>query len=324
MKKGLLFIVFLSIFIALAMTFVNPSDLIRKTEKPSEVIQDVRLQLDPASALVPIEKLENGCEEKDCIRSIDKPQFESIEEAGDWLSDSDKVFVLSQNGDSKIYPEKIITWHEVINDEIASEPVVITFSPLSGTAIAFERRVDGIVTTFGVSGKLFNSNLILYDRYEGSLWQQFSGQAVTGPAAKRGEILKKQKLTPLSWMKARESFPEAMVLSRNTGFAIDYEKLPYDSYQSSAEVYFEDESLDKRLHPKAQVYGIVVDNIAKAYPEQSLFLVEKKLDRIGEKEIEIINENGILTFRLADSGEEITALKSFWFVWAEFYPNSML
>ena len=324
MKKSISIIVFLSILAALAVTFIKPSDLFRETEKPSEVIQEVNLQLDPASAIVPIEKLENGCEEKDCIKSIDQPQFESIDETSNWLSDSDKVFVLSRNGESKIYPERIISWHEVVNDVISSEPIAVTFSPLSGSAIAFERKVDGITTTFGVSGKLFNSNLILYDRYEGDLWQQFTGQGITGPAAKRGEVLNQLKLVPLSWTKAQEFFPDSVVLSRKTGFEIDYTKSPYDSYEDSADPYFETTPLDNRLHPKARVYGIVVDGVAKAYPEQDLISVEQKGDVVGDKNIEITNENGVLTFRLAESGEELPGLKSFWFAWAAFHPDTLL
>ena len=324
MKKSISIIVILSTIAALVVTFVKPSDLISETEKPSEVIQDVKLQLNSDSSLIPLEKLENGCEEKDCIKSIDQPQFESIDEASSWLNDNERVFVLSQNGESKIYPKKIISWHEVVNDEIASEPVAVTFSPLSGTAIAFKRKVNEITTTFGVSGKLFNSNLILYDRFEGDLWQQFTGQAISGPAAERGETLNQQKLIALSWMKAREIFADSKILSRNTGFEIDYKKLPYNSYEDSADPYFKVTPLDNRLHPKAWVYGIVVNSISKAYPEQDLMSVNKKNDVIGDKEIEVINENGVLTFRVTESGEEIPSLKSFWFAWAAFHPDTLL
>ncbi|NCN24028.1 MAG: hypothetical protein COU65_01345 [Candidatus Pacebacteria bacterium CG10_big_fil_rev_8_21_14_0_10_42_12] len=317
MKKGIFLIIFLSIIGALILTFAKPQEKTGEADKPSEVIRDVQLQLSSESALVPLEKLGSGCEEKDCIKSIDHPQFESVDEANGWLGDNDRVFVLSQNGESKIYPEKIISWHEVVNDEIASEPVAVTFGPPSGSAIAFVRKVDEITTTFGVSGKLFNSNLILYDRYEGSLWQQFTGQGITGPAAKRSETLAQLKLLPLSWMKAREDFPESKVLSLDTGFDIDYTKKLSDSY-------FEVTSLDNRLHPKAWVYGIVVNGMAKAYPELKLAPSGEFNDVVGDTAINVINDNGILTFRKAESGEEIPALKSFWFAWAAFHPNTLL
>ena len=119
--------------------------------------------------------------------------YENAKKAGNWLNPSDIVFAINYKGIVRAYPQRILNWHEIVNDHAVVDGedyyFMITFCPLCGSAVGFERSVDGVITEFGVSGKLHNNDLVMYDRFEGNLWQQITGEAIVGPAARRNEIL---------------------------------------------------------------------------------------------------------------------------------------
>src|SRR3546814_872206 len=114
-------------------------------------------------AEVPLSELIQGCPARDCIPAIENPKFVSAEQA-DFLADDDIVLAISVDGVHRAYPTAILSRHEIVNDTIAGQPIAITYCPLCGSGAAFSRRIDGEVTTFGVSGVLHNSDLVLYDR----------------------------------------------------------------------------------------------------------------------------------------------------------------
>src|ERR671919_556779 len=117
----------------------------------------------------------------DGIPAIDEPVFQSVSEA-DWLADQEPVIAFELGGDARAYPLLILTWHEIVNDEVGGTPVAVTYCPLCNSPVVWERPVvEGEVTTFGTSGKLYQSNLVMYDRASESYWPQLTGQAVTGP-----------------------------------------------------------------------------------------------------------------------------------------------
>lgn len=126
-------------------------------------------------------------------------------EEASWLKDDDIVFAIDYMDLQRAYPQRILNWHEIVNDTLpssgqtAGDPIAVTFCPLCGSALAFERKVDGVITEFGVSGKLHNSDLVMYDRYEGNLWQQITGERIVGPAAQRFEILKQIPIITTPW-----------------------------------------------------------------------------------------------------------------------------
>ena len=122
---------------------------------------------------------------RDGIPAIDSPKFVTFEEAIVWLGNQEPVISLELDGDAKAYPLQILTWHEIVNDEVAGIPVTVTFCPLCNSAIAFDRRLDGVVYDFGVSGNLRNSDLIMYDRQTQTWWQQFTGDGIVGELAGR-------------------------------------------------------------------------------------------------------------------------------------------
>ncbi|MGH3443186.1 MAG: DUF3179 domain-containing (seleno)protein, partial [Nitriliruptorales bacterium] len=133
----------------------------------------------PLPALVALDDIQ-AVTGVDTIPPIDEPRFESVSAAGQWLSPESPLLVVSVGGETRGYPLAILTWHEIVNDEIAGTPVVVTYCPLCNSGLVFERRVDGEVLTFGTSGHLFRSNLVMYDRQHRNFWLQFTGRAVAG------------------------------------------------------------------------------------------------------------------------------------------------
>lgn len=202
---------------------------------------------------------------QDAIPALDEPGFESVPEVG-WLDDQEPVITLEIDGEARAYPLQIMTWHEIVNDEVADTPVAVTFCPLCNTAIAFERpEVEGEVTTFGTSGKLINSNLLMYDRATESLWPQVTGQALTGEL--QGRTLERIPAQIVSWADFRTSFPEGDVLSRETGFDRRYGDNPYPGYDDvdNPPFLFRGE-VDGRLAAVERVLGVRSGDKAVAFP----------------------------------------------------------
>jgi len=201
----------------------------------------------------------------DGIPPIDEPDFQPADEV-DWLDDQEPVIVVEIRNDARAYPLQIMTWHEIVNDEVGDTPVSVTFCPLCNTAYAFVRpEVDGDVTTFGTSGKLYNSNLVMYDRATESYWPQAWGKAVMGPLT--GTELERVPAQIVSWSDYRAAFPEGLVLSRDTGHERDYGSNPYPGYDDidNPPFLFEGE-VDGRLAAIERILGVEAGNHVTAFP----------------------------------------------------------
>ncbi len=178
----------------------------------------------------------SGGPPRDGIPAIDHPVFVSVDEAREWLDGREPVLVVEwteerkSGKEVKIYPLQILTWHEIVNDRMAGDPVTVTYCPLCNTGIVFLARTGSGEFDFGVSGMLRYSNMIMYDRQTESWWQQATGEAVAG--ALTGEILPIIPSLYLSFEDARIAYPEAAVLSRRTGFDRPYGSNPYAGYDS--------------------------------------------------------------------------------------------
>ncbi len=265
--------------------------------------------------------LSQGCPRRDCIPSLDNPNFESLEDADAWLEADDLVFGIEVNGESRAYPQRILNWHEIVNDTIQGEDIAVTFCPLCGSAIAFERQVDGQTTTFGVSGKLYNSNLVMYDRLEESYWQQETGVAIIGDAAVREEKLKPVPMASVFWEDWKESHPETQVLSRETGHTRDYDRYPYGSYEEDGDLYFGIENTDNRLPLKAPGFGFNIGESNKFYQTEDIPKDTQIDDVINGEQVIIRNQSGIITMTTA-AGEELVPIRTFWFAFAAFHPDA--
>ena len=189
---------------------------------------------------------------RDGIPPIDNPSFVTVQEADGWLGDKEPVVLVEVNGEAKAYPIQILTWHEIVNDEIGGVPVSVTFCPLCNSAIAFDRRFEGAVLDFGVSGNLRNSDLIMYDRQTQSWWQQLTGEGIVGTLA--GRELTILPASIIAWSDFKEANPDSQVLSRATGFSRRYGENPYSGYDrvDNPPFLFRGDT-DSRLLPKERI-----------------------------------------------------------------------
>ena len=202
---------------------------------------------------------------RDNIPAIDAPKFVSVDAAAGWLEDVEPVVALEIGGDARAYPLQILTWHEIVNDEVGGVPVAVTFCPLCNSAIAFDRRFDGDVLDFGVSGNLRNSDLIMYDRQTHSWWQQFTGEGIVGRYA--GGQLEHLPSLLVSFADFRAAYPEGGALSRDTGFARQYGRNPYVGYDTTkGNPFLFGGTLDDRLTPVERVIAVSVNGVDAAFP----------------------------------------------------------
>ena len=214
---------------------------------------------------VPFNEIFSGGVPRDGIRSIDDPQFISSETANGWLTDPEPVISFELNGDVRAYPLKILTQHEIVNDEVGGVPVVVTFCPLCNTALVFDRQLDGTVYEFGVSGNLRNSDLIMYDRLTQTWWQQLTGEAIVGELT--GTKLTFLPASIISYGDFKAANPQSQVLSQDTGFARDYNRSPYAGYDRADNPPFLFRGdLDGRLLPKERVAALTIGDVDAAFP----------------------------------------------------------
>lgn len=202
---------------------------------------------------------------RDNIPAIDAPKFVSVDAAAGWLEDVEPVVALDIAGDARAYPLQILTWHEIVNDDVGGVPVAVTFCPLCNSAIAFDRRFDGAVLDFGVSGNLRNSDLIMYDRQTHSWWQQFTGEGIVGRYA--GGQLEHLPSLLVSFADFRAAYPDGRALSRDTGFARQYGRNPYVGYDTTkGNPFLFGGALDDRLMPVERVIAVSVNGVDAAFP----------------------------------------------------------
>jgi hypothetical protein len=219
---------------------------------------------------VPADQIISGGPPPDGIPSIDNPKFVSAANASSWLSnDYDSVIGISLNGDVRAYPLQILVWHEIVNDVVGGVPIAITYCPLCYSTQAFVRQINGTAVQFGTSGKLYNNNLVMYDRLTKSLWSQIWGQAIAGNLT--GQKLQRVPVDVTTWGAWRKLHPNTLVLSRQTGFNRDYSDDPYGNYYFTNGIYFPLSHLDARLPQKTVVLGLTIGGTSKAYIVDSPF-----------------------------------------------------
>jgi hypothetical protein len=200
----------------------------------------------------------------DGIPPIDHPRFVAATDVR-FLTPAEPVLSVEIHGQAKAYPLRIMVWHEIVNDTLGGTPITVTYCPLCNTGITFVRpSIDGELLDFGTSGKLYNSNLVMYDRQTNSYWPQALGQAVTGPLT--GTKLRFVASQILSWNDWRAAHPDGLVLSEHTGFAREYGTNPYGGYDESAVPFLFSGKEDRRLPLLTYVLGVVVGDDAIAIP----------------------------------------------------------
>ena len=216
---------------------------------------------------IPLSEMLSGGPGKDGIPSIDAPVFESIAAGDAWLEDREGVQVVEVEGEARAYPLAILIWHEIVNDAIGGVPVAVTYCPLCNSAITFDRRLGGRTLDFGVSGVLRHSDLVMYDRQTESWWQQVTGEAIVGELT--GERLALMPSFLVSWGDFKDAYPDAQVLSRDTGHRRQYGRNPYELYDRQNPFLFRGEP-DKRLRALDRVVVVEEGDEAVAFPLTTL------------------------------------------------------
>jgi hypothetical protein len=274
-----------------------------------------------ADALIPLDEIHSGGPPRDGIPAIDRPLFVSVGAAG-YLKASDRVLGITRNGVSKAYPIAILNWHEIVNDRLGKEPVVVTYCPLCGTGIAYLATTDDQVLDFGVSGLLYNSDMLLYDRQTQSLWSQIRQQAVTGPM--QGTKLQPIPVMHTQWADWKQRYPTTLVLSTETGYRRDYTKSPYQGYEKTGDLFFPVGLQDDRYHPKESVLGIEIAGQFKAYPFVELEKSDGDVHDTFAGRTVVVKYDKHYHTAVATNGQgnELAGVIAFWFAWFAFHPDT--
>jgi hypothetical protein len=256
--------------------------------------------------LIRLEDIQPGGPPRDGIPALDHPAFTSAAEADRILKPKDVVLGVEFAGVAKAYPVRILNWHEVLNDDVGEEPILVSWCPLCESGVVYDSRADGRRLTFGVSGRLYKRNLLLYDHETDSLWSQIAGKAVTGPLA--GTSLRLLPVTVTTWVSWKRDHPATLVLSFQTGFRPDYSRDPYRDWP-----------LDRRL-------SLVVshEGITRIYPYSELKKAGRSLkDELAGLPITIVFDpkDQVATVR-SSGGEQPPNFVSFFADAKSFFPQA--
>jgi hypothetical protein len=241
---------------------------------------------------VPLSEFRSGGPPRDGIPPIDHPRYVSQRQAQAWLSGREPVIAVQAGPRARAYPIQILVWHEIVNDTLGGRPIAVTYCPLCNSALVFDRRVGTRTLTFGTTGNLRNSDLVMWDRRTQSWWQQLTGEAVVGDLT--GARLRALPAQTLSFNAFRRAYPSGDVLSRNTGFDRDYGANPYVGYDRPDErPFLYDGRLDPRLPPKERVVSVTVGRDTAVVPFSRLARSPVASFRVGATPAVVLYARGV-------------------------------
>lgn len=241
---------------------------------------------------VPLSQLESGGPPRDGIPPIDQPKFVSPTDAAAWLKDQEPVIAFELNREARAYPLQILIWHEIVDDNVAGMPVLITFCPLCNTAIAFDRRLDGKPLRFGTTGNLRDSDLVMWSDDPGETWwQQITGEAIVGDLL--GSKLTMLPAEIVSFADFKAAFPTGQVLSRDTGHPRDYGSNPYVGYDNiNSSPFLYSGPKDGRLPPMERVATVELNGETAAYPFSQVTQMHVVNDTVGGAPVVVFHQTG--------------------------------
>jgi len=281
-----------------------------------------RPAFDFSTLTVPANEIRAGGPPKDGIPALTNPRFSSPRDAT-YLRLEDRVIGVATANQTKAYPLKILNYHEIINDRVGNLQVAVTYCPLCDSCVVFDRRTELGEREFGVSGLLYNSNVLMYDRRgrPESLWSQVMTKGISGPGASKSLATLPLELT--TWGDWQSRYPNTQVLSSETGHRRDYSRSPYGSYFSSPQLMFPAKPSSNRLPAKSRVLGVWTGSAARAYPE-SLFgpgrlRIEDLLDG---KRIVVEFNPAARSLRVVEADPTVHWMYSLWFAWYAFHPQT--
>jgi hypothetical protein len=255
-------------------------------EEPPPARAQSEFTTDFSKHSVPYGEILSGGPPKDGIPAIDQPRFVPVSEANEWLKDREPVVFVQVGDDARAYPIQILMWHEIVNDTVGGEPLIVSFCPLCNTAIAFKRTFNDQIFDFGTTGRLRFSNLIMYDRQTETWWQQATGDAIAGEHT--GAQLEFYPASMISWADFKELHPDGRVLSRDTGHPRNYGRNPYYGYDDIDQTpfLFRGDTPDQ-LPPMARVLTVDLNGEAVAYPYDVLSELNVINDAVGGNNVVI-------------------------------------
>lgn len=277
---------------------------------------------DVSNASIPVDEIMSGGPPRDGIPALIDPRFESVRQAELWMRPEDRLLALEIGSEAKAYPLRILNWHELVNDRIDDRAVLVTYCPLCGTGMAFDPVVRGQRRIFGVSGLLYNSDVLMYDRGTESLWSQIARRAVTGPLL--GSTLELLPLVHTTWGRWRREHPDGLVLSRGTGHERDYDRDPYLTYASDPGALFPVSHRDPRLPEKELVLGVEREGAVTAFPLSALEGGPRPVRaRVGREDVFVYwFRDSWTAFATDTKGRRIPATIAYWFAWSAFHPDT--
>ncbi len=268
---------------------------------------------------IPLDSILDGGVGKNDIPAIDFPEFANVEQAHGYLTDPDYGILLTANGEHKFYPLAILNWHEIINDAIGGRPVLVSFCPLCGTAIVYDRIVNGDTMLFGVSGKLYESNLLMFDEGTESLWSQALGECVAGDLT--GKKLSLANSVFVSFEQVQKDYPDAEVLSIKTGYERNYTQDPYSEYVSSDELFFPVSRSDSRYPNKDVMYVVQVENTSVAFHWKDLLRLSAAQQKTADGTVSVKIHDFTPSAIKKEDGSSLKGYFSCWFSWVATYGD---
>ena len=225
---------------------------------------------DAGTCLIPSSQLVNGGPGRDGIPALNRPQTTSAAAGDRFLADDDLVLGVAVGGQARAYPHNVLWWHEIVNDDLGGRPITVSYCPLTGSGMVYDPAIGGQVLNFGVSGLLFDNNLVLFDRATDSLWSQMRVEAICGSFKSTAPVL--LPVVQSTWAAWKALHPATTVVSFETGFRRNYDQYPYGTYDRLGDnsLLFPQTFIDGRRQMKELVLGIRVGAVARAYAYGSL------------------------------------------------------
>ncbi|MHA7836001.1 MAG: DUF3179 domain-containing protein [bacterium] len=282
------------------------------------IAQPMRNGFDLSPASIPASEILAGGPSRDGIPALEHPKTVPASRAS-W-KERDLVLGVVLDGEARAYPIALLDWHELVNDTLGGRAILVSYCPLCGTGLVFDRRIEGETKRFGVSGLLYRSDLLMYDRETESLWSQIAARAVTGPLM--GRRLQMIRSSFARWGEWKRRHPETTVLSRETGHRRSYDRSPYGSYARSRELMFP-ASFDRSFHPKMPTLGLrKPGEAARAYPASEIARAGGRVEErfLGE-DVRVAYDPDRRVFEV-DAPPDLEVVEGFWFAWSAFHPDS--
>jgi hypothetical protein len=303
-KLSFKFLVFVFIVLAAVIIFFQ----FRTYRTPMEQTSTETItETDGQKHSIPLNEIISGGVKRDGIPSIDKPRYESVAVADRYLDDDGFGLLVEVNNRARFYPYQVLVWHEIVNDNFQGKKLAVTYCPLCFSGIVFGREFNDQVFEFGTSGKLYNSNLLMYDRTSDSLWSQALGEAVVGPLT--GKKLEVYPSLTISWNEFKKNFRSGEVLSKNTGESRDYTRNPYGDYFINNSIFFPVNNKDSRLESKQIIFGAKNESGTKAFALEDVQKTKLINDKVGDLPVLVLWDQTLKTVKAFErqiDGKEIT------------------